>query len=127
MRAELIAQLNAWHEEDEYDKIVDRIMEVPTVLIDDELASHLGRALNNLERYEEALKWFMKIEEQGKNDPLWHFRVGYAHYYLDQLDEAIKAFERAHELDPEDEDTIQFLDWSRSEAAEASEEEDKEV
>lgn len=127
MRDELIAQLNAWHEEDEFDNIVDRINEVPTMLIDEELGTHLGRALNNLGRYKEALKWFLKFEEQGKNDPLWHFRVGYAYYYLDQHEEAIKAFEIAHEMDPEDEDTVTFLEWSRREAAEveAADEEDE--
>lgn len=116
MRDQLIAQLNTWHEEDEFDKIVDRINEVPTMLIDEELAIHLGRALNNLGRYKEALKWFLKFEEQGKNDPLWHFRVGYAYYYLDQHEDAIRSFEIAHEMDPEDEDTITFLEWSRREA-----------
>ncbi|MGF7047963.1 tetratricopeptide (TPR) repeat protein [Paenibacillus sp. DS2015] len=123
MRDELIAQLNAWHEEDEYEQIVARIKEVPTILIDDELAIHLGRALNNLERYQEALKWFTKIAEEGKNDPLWHFRVGYAYYYLDQLEDAIREFEIAHEMDPEDEDTVTFLEWSRSEAATVSSDE----
>lgn len=116
MRQELIAQLNAWHEEDEFEQIVSRIKEVPTPLIDDELAVHLGRALNNLGRYKEALKWFNKTADKGKKDPLWHFRVGYAHYYLDQYDEAIKAFEKAHKLDPEDQDIIEFLEWSRNEA-----------
>ncbi|OKP81725.1 hypothetical protein A3844_25700 [Paenibacillus helianthi] len=119
MRQELIAQLNKWHEEDKYQEIVDRIKETPTILIDDELATHLGRALNNLGRYKEALKWFMKTADQGKKDPLWHFRVGYAHYYLDQLKDAIREFEIAHKLDPEDEDTVQFLEWSRKEATEA--------
>lgn len=118
-REELIQQLNDWHEADEYEEIVDRIKEVPTMFIDDELASHLGRALNNLERYKEALKWFNKIGEEGRNDPLWHFRVGFAHYYLDQNEEAVAAFEVAHEMDPEDEDTLTFLEWSRQAAAES--------
>lgn len=117
MRQELIAQLNAWHEEDEFEEIVSRIKEVPTPLIDDELAVHLGRALNNLGRYKEALKWFNKTAEKGKKDPLWHFRVGYAYYYLDQYEDAIREFQIAHKLDPEDEDTIEFLEWSRNEAA----------
>ncbi|MFD2881608.1 tetratricopeptide repeat protein [Paenibacillus rhizoplanae] len=62
-----------------------------------------------------------------KKDPLWHFRVGYAHYYLDEYDQAIKAFKRANKLDPEDQDTIEFLEWSRSEkAALAAADEDSE-
>ncbi|MNN91691.1 Tetratricopeptide repeat protein [compost metagenome] len=85
------------------------------------MAVHLGRALNNLGRYKEALKWFLKIEEEGRNNPLWHFRVGYAYYYLDQNEEAAKEFEIAHQMDPEDEDTLTFLEWSRNEAADQSE------
>ncbi|MBQ4901360.1 tetratricopeptide repeat protein [Paenibacillus sp. Marseille-P2973] len=125
-REELIAQLNKWHENDEYQKIVDEIITIPTPLVDDELAVHLGRALNNLGRYKDALKWFNKIDEEGRNNPLWHFRVGYAHYYLDQNEEAVKAFEIAHQMDPEDEDTLEFLEWSRKEAAQANEEEETE-
>lgn len=123
---ELIAQLNKWHENDEYQKIVDEIITIPTPLVDDELAVHLGRALNNLGRYKDALKWFNKIDEEGRNNPLWHFRVGYAHYYLDQNEEAVKEFEIAHQMDPEDEDTLEFLEWSRKEAAQAKEEEETE-
>ncbi|GIP51257.1 tetratricopeptide repeat protein [Paenibacillus vini] len=125
-REELIAQLNKWHENDEYQKIVDEIITIPTPLVDDELAVHLGRALNNLGRYKDALKWFNKIDEEGRNNPLWHFRVGYAHYYLDQNEEAVKEFEIAHQMDPEDEDTLEFLEWSRKEAAQAKEEEETE-
>ncbi|MBA9084603.1 tetratricopeptide (TPR) repeat protein [Fontibacillus solani] len=116
-REELIAQLDAWHEEDEFQQIVDEINLIPTSFIDDELAVHLGRALNNLGRYKEALKWFLKIDEEGRNNPLWHFRVGYAYYYLDQNEEAAQEFEIAHQMDPEDEDTLTFLEWSRNEAA----------
>lgn len=125
-REELISQLNAWHDQDEYQLIVDEINQVPSPLIDDELAVHLGRALNNLGRYKEALKWFMKIDEAERNNPLWHFRVGYAHYYLDQNEEAVKEFEIAHQMDPEDEDTIEFLEWSRRAAVEAKEVEEAE-
>lgn len=125
-REELITQLNKWHENDEYQKIVDEIITIPTPLVDDELAVHLGRALNNLGRYKDALKWFNKIDEEGRNNPLWHFRVGYAHYYLDQNEEAVKEFEIAHQMDPEDEDTLEFLEWSRKEAAQAKVEEETE-
>lgn len=119
-REELINQLNAWHEADEYEAIVTEIKEIPTPFIDNELASHLGRALNNLERYEEALKWFQKIDEENRNNSLWHFRVGYAYYYLDRNEEAVQEFEIAHEMDPDDEDTITFLEWARNDASSAS-------
>ncbi len=114
LREDLLAQLDAWHEEDEYGKIVDAIMEIPVEERDYELVSHLGRALNNLEQYEEAVAQFLTIAEEGKEDPLWHYRIGLAYYYLDRYEEALGAFEAAHELDPEDEDTQEFLEDIRS-------------
>jgi len=117
MNEELIAQLEAWHEEDEFEKIVDAIMEVPTEERDYTLVSHLGRALNNLERYDEAVDQFLTVAEEGQEDPLWHYRIGLAYYYLERYEEALRAFETADRLDPGDEDTQEFLGWIRDKLA----------
>ncbi|MEK5025277.1 SMI1/KNR4 family protein [Paenibacillus sp. FSL M7-1046] len=117
MSENLLEQLELWHEEDEIQEIVDAIEEIDPEERDYVLNSHLGRALNNLGRYEEALELFEEIAEEGEEDPLWHFRVGFCHYYLKQYDEAIREFEIADKLDPEDEDTLEFLTLSRRKAA----------
>lgn len=122
MRDDLLEQLDTWHEEDEFEEIVDAIMEIPEEERDYVLISHLGRALNNLERYEEAIEQFLLIAAEGKDDPLWHYRIGLAYYYLDQYDEAQKAFEVADQLDPGDEDTLEFLEWIASKKEEEVEE-----
>ncbi|MEK5161049.1 SMI1/KNR4 family protein [Paenibacillus sp. FSL R5-0527] len=118
MREDLLAQLETWHEEDEFENIVNVITEIPAEDRGYELVSHLGRALNNLERYEEAVEQFMTVADEGREDPLWHYRVGLAYYYLEQYDEALKAFEAADRLDPGDEDTMEFLGWIREKLAE---------
>ncbi len=112
MESDLLEQLNLWHEEDEFEKIVDTILQIPEQNRDYDLVSHLARAMNNLERYEEALQQLLTIEKQGKDDPLWHFRAGYSYYYLEQYEDAIRAFETANKLDAEDKYTLMFLDWS---------------
>ncbi|OOC64043.1 SMI1/KNR4 family protein [Paenibacillus ihbetae] len=122
MREELLEQLEEWHEEDEFEAIVDAITEIPEEERDYVLTSHLGRALNNLERYEEAVEQFLSIAEEGQEDPLWHYRIGLAYYYLEQYDNAREAFEAADRLEPGDEDTLEFLEWIRSKTEEQEEE-----
>ncbi|MGG6313673.1 SMI1/KNR4 family protein [Paenibacillus macerans] len=129
MREELLEQLETWHEEDEYEQIVQAVMDVPAEERDYELVSHLGRALNNLERYEEAVEQFLTIAAEGENDPLWHYRIGLAYYYLEQYDDARSAFGNADRLDPGDEDTLEFLSWieEKTAAAESEAETDDEA
>ncbi|MGQ8873159.1 SMI1/KNR4 family protein [Paenibacillus sp. TSA_86.1] len=114
MNEELLEQLETWHEHDEYEKIVEAVQEVPVEERDYELVNHLGRALNNLERYEEAVAQFLTVAEEGADDPLWQYRIGLAYYYLEQYDKAEQAFERSDELEPGDEDTLEFLEWIRN-------------
>lgn len=123
MRDDLLAQLDLWHEEDEFQEIVDAILEIPTEDRDYVLVSHLGRAMNNLEDYEAAIEQFLTIAEEGKDDPLWHYRIGLAYYYLDQYDDALREFEISDQLEPGDEDTLEFLESIRSTIAQNSEEE----
>ncbi|AJS57891.1 SMI1/KNR4 family protein [Paenibacillus sp. IHBB 10380] len=114
MSDDLLVKLDALHGEDEFEEIVDTIMEIPAEDRDYVLISHLGRAMSNLERYEEAIEQFLIIAEEGKDDPLWHYRMGLAYYYLEQYDDALREFNVADKLDPGDEDTLEFLDWIRS-------------
>ncbi|WP_340009862.1 SMI1/KNR4 family protein [Paenibacillus sp. FSL K6-0276] len=117
MSDELLAQLDTWHEEDEFQEIVDAITEIPEEERDYVLTSHLGRALNNLGQYEEGLEQFLTIAEEGEEDPLWHYRIGVSYYYLKQYEEALKAFTAADQLEPDDEDTLEFLGWIRRKLA----------
>ncbi|ASJ56495.1 glucan biosynthesis protein [Brevibacillus formosus] len=111
-----IEQLNRWHEEDEHQQIVDLLLTVPVEERDYEAVSRLGRAYNNLGLYEEALNQLGIIAEAGQQDPVWHFRVGFALYHLKRYEEAAQAFCTSDKLKAGDENTELFLKWSLQKA-----------
>ena len=80
---ELLGQLQRWHEEDQYQRIIDAIEAIPQPERGYELTCQLARAYNNLAGPEEAgpleksVSLLESIADQGQEDPLWHYRLGY--------------------------------------------------
>jgi len=109
MEQMLVEQLIRWHEEDDHEQIVDTVTGMPPAERSYMAVSYLARALNNLERYGEALEQLLLIKDEGIGDALWHFRVGYAYHYMHQVEEALHAFEQADLLAPDDDVTLTFL------------------
>ncbi len=109
----LLKKLNSWHEEDAYDRIIDRILEIPESDRDYDIISHLARAYNNMDRFDEAIEQLFLIKEQGIDDPLWHHRIGYAYFYLDNYRDALREFEIAHSLDENDKLIEMFLESTK--------------
>ncbi|MGO4372378.1 Imm51 family immunity protein [Paenibacillus sp. MCAF20] len=122
MDNDLLEQLTLWHNKNQYKKIINKIIEIPEADRDYELTCHLGRALNNQDNYNEAIKCLLSVQEQGENDPLWHFRIGYAYFYLKKYKEAYVAFEQSVALDPEDSQASMFLKMSLNAVSKAGNE-----
>ncbi|MDR0767822.1 MAG: DUF4261 domain-containing protein [Methanosarcinales archaeon] len=120
-RDELLEQIDAWHGNDEQQTIIDEISKIPRNEHDYELTCLLARAYNNIGEHEKALELLLSVKEEGQYDLMWHFRIGYAYYYMDMLEQAEKAFERVLESDPGDNDAREFLKWIQEEIAEGAE------
>ena len=116
-REELLSQINEWHEVNEHQKIIDAIEALPREEWGYELTCLLARAYNNVSpepcdwhRYlGDAVSLLESVWEDGKDDACWHFRLGYALFFLDRVAEALPCFCRAAELDPEDPDAPFFI------------------
>ena len=90
------------NKQNKFGEIITLIEALPIAERDYEAASQLARAYNNKGRYQEALDLLLPLGEQGKDDPLWHFRLGYAYDHLSQAKEALAAFEQVLALNPRD-------------------------
>jgi tetratricopeptide (TPR) repeat protein len=104
-----IEQLKKWHESDEHQKIIDAVEQTPLAERDFEITGMYARALNNADRYQEALDQLMSVKEQGREDGVWNFRVGYSLYYLKSKPEAAEYFQRAIEFGDDCDDTRTML------------------
>lgn len=109
MKETLINQLNEWHEDDDHQQIIDVLTAIPDEERDYEAVSLLARAYNNMGLYKEALEQFVLIADAGKQDPLWHYRLGYALYHLKRYEEAAEAFRSSDQLEEGDQSTAYFL------------------
>ena len=115
-RAQLLANIQQWHEEDEHQKIIDAIAEIPEEDRGYELISLLARAFINLAMktsnkvfYTRAEELLRSVETEGLNDSTWHYRMGYALYYMDREEEALMYLRQAVALDPQDSQARQLM------------------
>ena len=119
---DILQQCQKWHENDEYQKIIDTLEAIPAGERTPEEDSELARAYNNLADpgrpdYSELLKKAISLlqphEKYFAGDHFWNFRMGYSYYYLDQEGRALRYFEKALEARPDDEDTREMLSWCK--------------
>jgi tetratricopeptide (TPR) repeat protein len=111
----ILKKLDELHDQDRYPEIIELISEIPENKRDYDIISHLARAYNNSDMYQEAISQLLLIKEQGKEDPIWHFRLGYAYFYLSDFKNAEIEFKLAYELDDEDKMAEWFLNFSEIE------------
>lgn len=111
---DILQQCQKWHENDEYQKIIDALEAIPERTPEED--SELARAYCNLaepgkrELFKKALALLNPHKEYFVGNHFWNFRMGYAYYYLDQEGRALPYFRAALEARPGDGDTQYFID-----------------
>ena len=115
MYEDLLKQCQIWHEENKFDLIIESLESINEEDRTPELDMELARAYNNYaDQYDydslnEAVRLLKKNEDYFYDDFLYHYRLGYAYYYLNKEADAAKEFEKAYSLNKEDESTKEFL------------------
>ena len=115
---DILQQCQKWHENDEFQKIIDALEAIPAKERTPEMDSELARACSNLADPSEpegvamlkrAIALLKPHEEYFAGDHCWNFRMGYSYYYLDQEGRALPYFRKALEARPGDGDTEMFI------------------
>ena len=106
-REDLLGQIKERHEKEEHQNIIGAIEALPREEWGYELTCLLARAYNYVTPNEpcewqlnKAVSLHESEREEGKDDLRWHFRMGYARYYLYREEKAFDCFRRVVELDP---------------------------
>ena len=110
----MLEKILQWHNEDKQQEIVDFIEALPQEERVYEIESAYGRALNNLDREEEALDVLERIRAQGEQDAVWHWRIGYSLYFLDREEEAAEHFQKAIDMGYDNEQIRSFLEQAKA-------------
>ena len=103
--SELYKKIQDMHEADEHHQIIELIKSTDCYEQDFQLVCVLARAYNCLEDYDEAIFLLESIEEEGKNDALWNYRLGYSYFYkyddLPNLEKSLELVQRGYDLGDE--------------------------
>ena len=104
-----LVMLEQWHQNEEYEKVVQALEEMIPEDMTDNLYGQLARALSYLQRYDEALDALDHVSEEGRDDTWW-YRRGYALFYLEQYEEARRALETVVKINPDDVEAAEFAE-----------------
>lgn len=110
---ELEKKIDRLHAEDRHAEIVEMLEAAGRDKLDFALISKWGRALNNLERFDEAVEFLNSVAEEGADDADWNFRMGFAYYWSGRQEQALPYFAKAGELNPEDEEALDYVEDCR--------------
>ena len=117
-KSDLEKELDIFHKQDKNQDIINIITSLPKEDLNYDILGKLARAYNNNNQCEEGLKVLLSLKDDGENDSIWNFRVGYSYYYSEKakenpeyLEEAKKYFEKCLELNPNEPDGDTLLRW----------------
>ena len=101
----LYEELDKWHDDNEYDKIANAVMNIPHENWSNKLWFRLISAYNNLKQFDRASEELEKIFPRCDNLvdlSRWHYMKGYIYYINNKDILAMHCFEDGLEADPAD-------------------------
>ena len=120
MKKTILKQIEKLHAEERHAEIIS-FLEKTNEVHDYELTCLLARAYCNMpvmanndnDYINKGLSLLLSVKDMGENDPLWHYRTGFAYFYADKEEEALIHFKKAVELIPKTkESAVKWRDFN---------------
>lgn len=107
MNENILEKIEKLHNAEKHKEII-KLIEKQKEPLSYELTCLLARAYCNIPiksiedtgYISKGLSLLLSVEDMGKNDPLWHYRTGYAYFYSDDEEKALYHFNKTVELIP---------------------------
>jgi Flp pilus assembly protein TadD len=103
-------QLNQLATQNKWREILALIEQIPEAERNMDIIGQYVRALNNTGQFGRAVAVSWQYAEQGKDDALWHYRLGYAYVKQGDNDGAEKVLLRGKELATGDDELTRWID-----------------
>ncbi len=86
-REDFLNMLLEWHEDGEFDKIIDAVLDLPDDRLDDDILGVLADAYNGSGEYKKAIAVLESQRERLDGYFKWHYRMGYALFFAAEDEE----------------------------------------
>ena len=106
----IIKKIEEYHLKNEHDKIIELMNSIDDDACSYDLVCLHARALNNTSNYYEAIEMLLSVEEEGSRDEEWLFFLGYAYYFVGEIEKAKECFEHSRKYgEKKKEESLVFL------------------
>lgn len=111
VKQELRQRLDELRSSGDYCSIIEVITSISDYESDYDLATLLAEAYLRTYKYREAIDCLLSVSEKGAEDYMWHFMLGQAYYFTNEMTKVNEEINKAFELNSEGDYASDFVEF----------------
>ncbi|AGN26609.1 tetratricopeptide repeat protein [Candidatus Methanomassiliicoccus intestinalis] len=108
---ELCQRLDELRNSGDYCSIIGAITSISDYKLDYDLVTRLAEAYLRTYKYREAIDCLLSVSDKGAEDYMWHFILGQAYYFTNDMTKVNEEIGKAFELNPEGDYASDFVEF----------------
>ncbi len=111
VKQEFCQRLDDLRRNGDYCSIVRVITRISDYKLDYGLVTLLAEAYLHTYKYREAIDCLLSVSDKGAEDYMWHFMLGQAYYFTNEMTKVNEEIDKAFELNPEGDYASDFVEF----------------